>query len=48
MYSVSSFFVSDREVVVEKERFVVWRANDVFFYPYPLPSMNSWSQHIHY
>ena len=41
------FCVLDKEVVAEKDVFVVWGANGQLF-PFPLPSMNSWTQHMHY
>ena len=36
-----------REMVAKMEGFVVWRANGRFWFP-PPPSMNSWTQHMHY
>ena len=38
--------VFDREVVAEKEVFVVWGANGWFWFP--PPSMNSWSMVAHF
>ena len=41
--------VLDREVGAEKEGFVLCRANGWNLVPSPPPpSMNSWTQHIHY
>ena len=42
------YFVLDREVLAEKERFVEWTANGQILVHSPLPSMNSWTQHMHY
>ena len=41
-------YVLDKEVVVERERFVVWRANGRIWVPSPPSSINSWTQHMHY
>ena len=38
----------NREVVAEKEGFVVWRANGRILDPSPPLSMNSWTQHMYY
>ena len=40
--------VLDRQVVAEKEGFVVWRANGPTLVPSPVPSMSSWTPYIHY
>ena len=42
------YYVLGREVVGEKEEFVVWRANGRILVPFPPPSMNSWTQQMHY
>ena len=42
-------YVLDREVVAEKEGFVVWRVNGRILVPSPPPpSINSSTQHMHY
>ncbi len=41
-------YVLDREVVAEKEGFVVCRANGRILVPSPPSSMNSWTQHMNY
>ena len=41
------YYVLDREVVAEKEEFVVWRANGQILVFSPPPSMNNWTQHMH-
>ena len=38
----------DKEVVSEKEGFVVWRANGRILVSSPPPSINIWTQHMHY
>ena len=43
---VHECYVLDREVVAEKEGFVVWGANGWILVP--SPSVNSWTQHMHY
>ena len=42
------YYVLDREVMAEKEGFIVWRANRQILVPSPPPSMDSWIQHMHY
>ena len=38
----------DREVVAEEKGFVIWRANGWILVPSPPPTINSWTQHMHY
>ena len=42
------YYVLDREVMAEKEGFVVWKDIGQIWVPSPIPSMNSWIQLMHY
>ena len=48
MEEVGECIVLGREVVAEKEGFVVWKANGRILVSSPPPSLNSWTQLTHY
>ena len=42
------YYVLDREMVAEKEEFVLWRVHGQILVPSPPPTMNSWTWHMNY